>query len=352
MGTAHTYGFLPLRRLRVVGVWVVIWCVGIGCGAAVDRWYVTKTLRRQDAARQMGRLGQTGLVSPLLYCEANERVHSPSLRALETILQQASEDAMAKKSASAVSIYVRLLDTGQWTGVNEDATFASASLIKLPYLLAYDKRAETDPGIVSDTLVYDGSFNEVQSQNIPPEEAVQVGKTYTVAELLDRMIRFSENNAAVMLIQHIGAASIEPIFHDLRIPLVLNPVDQSLLLSPKEYSKFFRVLYNGTYLNTNASEQALHMLSNVRFMDGLVAGLPHDIVVAHKFGEHSSPRSSGGLGPVELHDCGIVYHPQRPYFICVMTRGHDFSVLQETIRKISSDVYTFIDTKADVASSS
>ena len=62
--------------------------------------------------------------------------------------------------------------------------------------------------------------------------------------------------------------------------------------------------------------------------------LPKNIIVAHKFGE------SGELGKeVQLHDCGIVYSPQHPYLICVMTKGKDFKNLENVIRSISKIAY-------------
>jgi len=40
-------------------------------------------------------------------------------------------------------------------------------------------------------------------------------------------------------------------------------------------------------------------------------------------------------GLVQLHDCGIVYSAQRPYFLCVMTRGSDVQRLAGVIAQAS-----------------
>ena len=81
------------------------------------------------------------------------------------------------------------------------------------------------------------------------------------------------------------------------------------------------------------SEKALELLSKTTFNDGIVAGLPENIVVSHKFGEYILPDE------IELHDCGIIYYVQNPYFLCVMTRGKDEGELKNTISGISKIIY-------------
>jgi len=51
---------------------------------------------------------------------------------------------------------------------------------------------------------------------------------------------------------------------------------------------------------------------------------------------------------VQLHDCGIVYYPQRPYVICVMTKGRDLDVLKNVIKGISEIVYEHQGSTMDV----
>jgi hypothetical protein len=41
----------------------------------------------------------------------------------------------------------------------------------------------------------------------------------------------------------------------------------------------------------------------------------------------------------QLHDCGIVYFPDNPYIICVMTRGDDVNELAPVVAHISKMVY-------------
>jgi hypothetical protein len=110
-------------------------------------------------------------------------------------------------------------------------------------------------------------------------------------------------------------------------------------ITPQQVATLFKVLYNGTYLSHDFSEQALRLMSESSFTQGLVAGVPSSTVVSHKFGIVGI--TSGGVETEhELHDCGIIYAPNNPYLLCVMTRGASgLSNIENTIADISKTVY-------------
>jgi hypothetical protein len=90
------------------------------------------------------------------------------------------------------------------------------------------------------------------------------------------------------------------------------------------------------------SEQALGLLTTTDFTQGLVAGVSATTTVAHKFGEQTDTDTNGQVIDRELHDCGIVYYPNNPYFLCVMTKGQDFSTLAKIISGISNSVFNYV----------
>jgi beta-lactamase class A len=135
-----------------------------------------------------------------------------------------------------------------------------------------------------------------------------------------------------------NADSLKQIYSDLQIPTDSTGTPASM--SPETYSRFFRVLYNSSYLSHGVSEKSLELLSQTTFSKGLVSGLPADATVAHKFGERTTTDGiSGAVIERELHDCGIVYLPGHPYFLCVMTRGSDFEKLERIIGTVSAMVW-------------
>src|SRR5262249_49459761 len=128
------------------------------------------------------------------------------------------------------------------------------------------------------------------------------------------------------------------VFDELNVPI---PSNSGYTISPKEYSRFFRVLYNATFLNHDMSERALGLLVQSKFDSGLAAGVPAGTDIANKFGE-SGVTEDGRVTALELHDCGIIYFPQNPYFLCVMTRGTKRSDLETSIQAISRTTYNQI----------
>lgn len=106
------------------------------------------------------------------------------------------------------------------------------------------------------------------------------------------------------------------------------------VMSPKEYSTYFRVLYNATFLGRPLSEYALELLSRGDFEGGIRRRLPGDVVVASKFGFRDD-RTRGGQ-ETTLHDCGIVYQPGTPYVLCVMTRSSQSS--SDRLAEVISDL--------------
>jgi hypothetical protein len=94
-------------------------------------------------------------------------------------------------------------------------------------------------------------------------------------------------------------------------------------------------LYNASYLNKANSEFALSLLSKIDFKNWLPAWVPENIKVAHKFWEFSINGTQK-----QIHDCWIIYYPNHPYLLCVMTRWTEYAKLESTLSQISKLVFT------------
>ena len=285
-------------------------------------------------------------INPLLTCETRATSPRSQLsRILKPRLEKLINEAKRAQQTDQISVYFDLRD-GQWMGLNTDEKYYPASMLKVPLMMAYFKMAEKDPGILEERLVFSAAPQNSEQQYFPPAERLAAGKAYTVQELISRMIRYSDNQALDMLLARLPNLSpLMTVFTDLGLPLPGTDLQPAMdFMSVKLYAYFFRVLYNATYLNQEFSQEAMQLLSATSFKEGITAPLPEGIAVAHKFGERTLPLSSAtNQGAFqELHDCGIVYNPQQPYLLCVMTKGTNPEVLAQQIQAISKTVYDFI----------
>lgn len=285
------------------------------------------------------RQGGFQLINPLLECDVP--VEMAELHPFEDEVAELIDRLVKSDRAESVAVYFRDLNNGPWFGIGEREPFIPASLLKLPVLIAYLKIAEHDPSILTRRYTMTEAALHTPVHDIPASPKLVVGQSYRVDDLLRQMIVFSDNGAANLLIRD-RREHFERPFLDLRIPLPRNDRVEDFM-DVKTYASFFRILYNASYLSDEMSEAALRLLSQSEFRHGLTQGVPAGVTVAHKYGEWVIPRPAPQEPLVQFHDCGIVYYPQRPYLLCVMSRGDDVAELIGSIRDISKLVYTAVD---------
>jgi len=316
---------------------VAIFSLGVAVGLFMHKINILK--ENNAVSLQIQRLypSQKNLVDPLLLVESPQD-GDVKLRGTKYAIEAYINQCKERGDASSVSVYLRHLNYGTWIGINEDENYAAASLIKVPLMIAYLRMAEKNPLVLKKEIKYDKEINIQLQQNIVSGDKLQLGAVYTVDELLSLMIINSDNTAKNLLLSNIDLKLVYNVYSDLKIP-VPDFTEPECEVSAKDYATFFRVLYSCTYLSEDLSAKAIRLLSETEFKDGIVAGVPDNITVAHKFAERKYGGDDYSLKGSQLHDCGIVYYLKSPYLICVMTRGRDFNTLEGVIKKISKIVY-------------
>lgn len=278
--------------------------------------------------------------NPLLDCTTLKHSKVRTLINLEIILKAEIKKMEQQGLANKISLYYRELNTGSWIGVDEDAQYFPASLLKIPFMMAAFRQAELNPDFL-DRLVPVDSMKSEYIQNLGNNGfRLTVGSQVTILKLMENMIIYSDNHSKDILVRHIEPHILESVFYDFGFD-IYNEKNIGKVVSAREYSTFLRVLYNATYLNREHSNQALEILSKVRYKKGIPAGIPSDIVVAHKFGESSYNFGNEKL----LHDCGIIYLNDKPYILSIMTAGTSFENLQTVIQSISMITYNHVNSR-------
>jgi beta-lactamase class A len=273
-------------------------------------------------------------INPLLECDASVPVLRPNVKRLEFELKDLIVENQRTGFVTEMSVYYRDLNGGAWIGLGVNTSFSPASLLKVPVMLAALRQVDKDKTLLNKAFKFDASVPlDDYAANIPGK-TIRFGETYTLIELMDYMLVHSDNNAKNMLFHILGDEAFLKVWDDLGLIFNMEPgVDD--FISVKEYSSFFRILYNATYLSKESSELALEILSRTDFDMGIQQGIPDGVVLSNKFGE----RGFVDRSEKQLHDAGIVYAGTSPYLLCVMTRGRSFDAQAKVIAEASRLVY-------------
>jgi beta-lactamase class A len=280
-----------------------------------------------DLIRESPRQGH--LVQPLYLADID--VESPKFSTLKLDLSRIILEWEQEGRVSSVSVYLRELNEANWMSIGCDEPYMPGSLMKVPIMIYYLKQEEKHPGTLNTELVYNRPLHGFPSQAFRGDSIVP-GRKYKISELLRYMIVESDNNATYVLTTKLNQEQYSQIYKDLEIP-VYDTENTMYTISPRQYSKFLRVLYNATYLDEKLSEYGLELLSKCKFRDGIVKNLPAGTVIAHKFGER------GINYDMDFSESAIIFHESDPYLLTIMTKGSDVKTQTSLISTLSGEIF-------------
>jgi beta-lactamase class A len=98
-------------------------------------------------------------------------------------------------------------------------------------------------------------------------------------------------------------------------------------------------------LSEDMSEKALRYLSKSSFRLGMAAGIPPNVDIASKHGERKISVTTNGEEEdlSQLHEFGIIYHPNRPFLLGIMVRGDNVAQMTTILRDVTRLVYEEVD---------
>ena len=256
---------------------------------------------------------------------------SENLQPLRDEINTTIENFKQSGVLTTASVYMRVFGQGEWICINEAETYRPGSLLKVPELITFLRENEKHPGFLDKKLTFSQHFVSNKTVHFTTK-SIEVGKSYTIRELLKYMIEYSDNNATILLNNNMDGTEFKNTFTELGFKEPdMKAMDYPINI--KDYSLFFESLYNAGLLTIDDSEFAMELLSHSDFNGGLMGGLPDSVKIAHKFGE------AGDDNIHELHECGIVYSGNKRYEITVMTKGKDYNKLADFIKNISKIAY-------------
>ena len=265
------------------------------------------------------------LTKPFLFADVS--CESDALQSLKQDLTAFIDSQKALGKIARASVYYKELNSLHWTSVSGDELYYPGSMMKVPLLMTVLKQAQRDKSMLERKVQFQTPTK--LSVMVPVQNPMQVGSFYSVQELLERMILHSDNDATSLLFNNYNKELYDDLFLKLSIP-VQNAEDVYYRISPSDMSKFFRVLYNASYLSSLYSEYALDLLTKSDFKQGVLQGIPSGTKVAHKFGERFT---TGDL--IQLHETAIVYRGSAAFAITIMTEGKRMEDLSVVIGELS-----------------
>lgn len=274
---------------------------------------------------RLGNAGGYKFINPLLECDSYQPSQLNSVATLQKKLSDSIQQYIKLGLADTISLYYRDLNFGPWMGVNEQIKFLPADMLSVPVAIAVLKRAEATPGYLNKAISYIADEGVDQGDSV----SLSSGGRYTVLQLTRQMISHNNDAAKNALEKELGDGFILQVMNDIGVNTA-----KGIAISAKDYSGFFRMLYNATYLTRTNSELLLGMLHQNKYNKGIGAGFPTEIALANMHSEHPVGKT------MMVHECGVVYVPHSAYLLCVMTSGKDTAQLSTVVKQLSSLVYT------------
>ncbi|MDD5136589.1 MAG: class A beta-lactamase-related serine hydrolase, partial [Candidatus Omnitrophica bacterium] len=240
----------------------------------------------------------------------------------------------------AVGLVIKDLDTGWQIDANKDIAIPSASIVKIPIMMAVFSAAKDGKINLNDTIELKNSDKTDGSGVLKNALA---GPGYKVEDLISLMITQSDNTAANMLIDRVGIDDLNSRFAKLGLKhtnLSRKMMDfRSRKSGVENYTTagdmayLLEGLYRGKFLGRDVSNRCLEFLAEQKINDRIPRRLPADTTVAHKT----------GLENGVCHDVGIVYTDKGNFLICVLVkhRSSTARVAKKLIAHLSLAAYSY-----------
>jgi beta-lactamase class A len=227
-----------------------------------------------------------------------------------------------------ISIYFEFLNTGANIVVNKDAEFFPASLSKLPLAMTVVKKIERGEWQWGNELVLMPTDKDDRFGNLYKQP---IGTRITIENLVREMLINSDNTAYTMILRNLEPEEFKNTQKSLGLDSFFSNDGK---ISAKNYTVILRSLYNSSYLEMSNSEKLIKMMADSETNDFLSKGIPKNIPFSHKVGISDEKN-------VYL-DAGIVYLPNRPYFLIVMVNTPDENKAKAEMKEISEKVYSYV----------
>jgi beta-lactamase class A len=256
-----------------------------------------------------------------------------------TVLKQDVQALAAQQAGLTPGAFILDLDTGAYLDIAGDRVFATASMIKIPVLVAFFQDVDAGKIRLDEELVMRQDLVATEAGSM---QYLPVGTKFTALETATEMIRISDNTATNMLIDRLGGIeALNERFKTWGLDYTeindwLPDLAGTNVSTPRDFVKLMALLNQGGLLSVRSRDRCLSILRTPITDTLLPRGLGEGATIAHK---------TGDIGSL-VGDVGLIDMPNgKRYLAAVMVeRPHNDGRAQELIRQISHLTYKFLAT--------
>jgi beta-lactamase class A len=276
-------------------------------------------------------------------CATSTSAQEAKLVAAETAIQQ----RIANSRADVAVYFKTLAGKAEWS-TRPDDVFHAASTMKVPVMIELFHQVKQGKLKLEDRIVVKNQFHSIVDGSPYSLSAADdsegdlykaEGQSRTLRELCELMITVSSNFATNLLIEKLGVETIRATVHTLGADgvAVLRGVEDGKAFAKglnntttaRGLATLLEAIARGKAVDAARSQTMIAILARQKFNEGIPAGLPAGIAVAHKTGEITKIH----------HDAAIVF-AQRPYVLVILVRGlADNKQSAALIKDISRELY-------------
>jgi len=269
---------------------------------------------------------------------------APAIPEKQRILRTKLEDTIKdvdRRLDGVVGVAIMDLTNGDTILYHADEVFPTASTIKVALLAelyrqsqegklkltdVYTVRAEDD---VEDSRIFNGLTPELTR--------------LTLRDLAQMVVAVSDNAATNVLIDRVGMQNVNSLLQSLSLTktklqrkmMDVNAAKEGRenLATPREFMMLMEAIYRGRVVNQQLTDELLKLLTTGK-------GSPIQIAL----GENIKVADKDGQLPAVRGDFGIVYAPNRPFVISVLTTYlKNEREGEDAIGEIAEAAYSYFD---------
>ena len=244
---------------------------------------------------------------------------------------------LAEAQPYPVAYYIKDLKSGRVISFRDRAAMPSASLVKMPVMVAVYE------AIAAGQLSRNERLPVLERHKVSgcgPTAGIPSGQTQSVRELLENMITISDNTATNILVERVGMDAVNRACRQyglyqtdmIRDVMDLAARDHGVenMTSARDMGQFMESLERGEFIGNDYCEEMRAILLRNKLRDRIPRFLPMELPVAHKT----------GLMYNVVHDVGALYFRDRTVIVSALTRDSpSYWVSKEFIGKVALRVY-------------